>query len=244
MYEADAGLEAVVDSFARSHASRRVYPRGTELLQPQRLAGTVMLLRQGLVKHVHVGPGGREHIIGLTRPVSLLGAADLVACHPLNVATVAASPCEVDEIDAEQFVTLLREDSQLLWTIFTHIARVLCDAITDAIQVRALQPRDRLKWALGLFVASGNGGQTRNVRLSIPIMHREVAQFIGVTPPHLSRLLHEFERDGLIRRSRGWIIVRDLNSLASSPDRDKHLLCRHPARPSGPRAAPSPPRID
>jgi len=43
-----------------------------------------------------------------------------------------------------------------------------------------------------------------------------IAQLLAITPIYLSRLLEQLEDDGLIRRSKGWLIIRNPDKLAPS----------------------------
>jgi DNA-binding IclR family transcriptional regulator len=46
------------------------------------------------------------------------------------------------------------------------------------------------------------------VKIPATLKFWEIAQVIGVTPPYLTRLLNELEREDIIRRDKGWVIFR------------------------------------
>jgi CRP-like cAMP-binding protein len=52
-------------------------------------------------------------------------------------------------------------------------------------------------------------------RVRLPLKQKEVAELIAVTPEHLSRLLHELSRDGLLQLRRGSIVIPDPQALAA-----------------------------
>src|SRR3990170_2990163 len=49
--------------------------------------------------------------------------------------------------------------------------------------------------------------------LRLPLMHKELAQLIAVTPEHLCRLLREMEQQGIIKRNKGLVVVKDPSFL-------------------------------
>ena len=48
-----------------------------------------------------------------------------------------------------------------------------------------------------------------------PLKKKEMAEVIGVTPEHLSRLLHALKIEGHIQFRDGWIVVSDPEALAT-----------------------------
>ena len=55
------------------------------------------------------------------------------------------------------------------------------------------------------WIWSGLSFRPGNIRC--PLRQWEVAQLVGVTPSYVSQLLGELEREGVVRRERGWIWV-------------------------------------
>jgi len=57
------------------------------------------------------------------------------------------------------------------------------------------------------------------VKVTLPLTRGELAQWIAVTPEQVSRLLRQFREDGVIRMSKGWIVVpADWNPSACPTD--------------------------
>jgi len=57
--------------------------------------------------------------------------------------------------------------------------------------------------------AIGPTEQHKPMKLRIPLKLKELAQLIAIAPEYLSRLLRELERQGVIRRDKGWLIMTD-----------------------------------
>jgi CRP-like cAMP-binding protein len=54
-----------------------------------------------------------------------------------------------------------------------------------------------------------------NNRVHLPLKRKEIAELIAITPEHLSRVLHEFSKEGYIDFRDGWIVVADPEALAT-----------------------------
>jgi CRP-like cAMP-binding protein len=51
------------------------------------------------------------------------------------------------------------------------------------------------------------------VRLKLPLKHKELAQLLGITPEHLSRVLRGMQQEGVVVREKGWIRIADARLL-------------------------------
>ena len=207
--------DAAVDLFGLMPTARRSYPKGVELLQDDSTPPVVAMVRRGLVKVVRLSANGREYILALHPAPVLIGAAEAVIGQALVAAVVTATTCEVDEVPTDRFLAFIRARPDVLWSLQRQLAWEACAMRARAVEVCTLSPRERLQNTLAQFVPPDNH-RLRDVQLMLPITHRELAQMVGVTAEHLSRLLHQLESDSLITRHRGWIIVRDLRQFAAT----------------------------
>ena len=56
------------------------------------------------------------------------------------------------------------------------------------------------------------------VKIYSSLKHKELAQMIAVTPEHLSRLLKRLERDRIIAREQGLIVLNNNRSLTKEQE--------------------------
>jgi CRP-like cAMP-binding protein len=47
----------------------------------------------------------------------------------------------------------------------------------------------------------------------LPLKQRELAELIGVTPEHLSRILNTLSKDGVLYVNKGWIVIPNPQAL-------------------------------
>jgi CRP-like cAMP-binding protein len=112
---------------------------------------------------------------------------------------------------AKNFATLLQANPELSFEIHRAHARELCGQVGRIGEMCRLSALQRLEGALHSFARSlGVQREGHAVELTLPIHRWELAEFIGVTPEHLSRVLKVMEKKGLIARERSRIVIHDV----------------------------------
>jgi CRP-like cAMP-binding protein len=195
------------------------YPVDVELFRQGETLAEVFFIASGTVKLVRIDGKGRESLIGLEASPAWIGSAAVIAGRPTPASAFTCSQALIRRYSAEAFRSLLHEDKQLSMRVHEAHARELCRQSTRIAQLCSSDSRSRLRSALARFAAAAapsSGGD--GVKVQLPFRLYELAGFIGVRPEHLSRLLHDLECDGLIRRAKGWIIVGDVERLADDAD--------------------------
>lgn len=190
------------------------YPSATELFRQGSWACEVYLIDAGLVKLTRSEQDGCEIIVSLRFPGWVLGAASVIAHKPHPVSAITAASCYLRRIPGEVFTELLKKNSQLSWhlhqmhshEVFQHVARVT--------QIKCLPARQRFEQFLRqLISALGLSKSQKEIQIQLPLKHWEIAELIAVTPEHLSRMLKHMQREGVIQRKKGWIILSDPSAL-------------------------------
>jgi CRP-like cAMP-binding protein len=192
----------------------QTYPQAAELFQQGGVARDVYLLENGLVKLIRLNRAGDELIVGLRFPGSLLGIAPVILCKPYPVTATTLTGCRLRRISAEPFLDLAKGNPEFSW----HVQEVHChevyDQITQLVGLACLSAKHRLEQFLGQLIAVQCMHNLQGeIRMDLPLKHREIAQLIAVTPQHLSLLLRQMEDEGTIRREKGWVIVRNYKQL-------------------------------
>lgn len=166
----------------------------------------VILLHEGIVKLVRVEPDGHELIVGLSGAGQFLGSTAAMLDHPLQASAITLSDCRIQRMPARAFLDQLSEPA-FSWQMHRLHSREIHDNIRRMAQLGCLRSRQRLERVLREFAKTN--GTRRDVHLQLPMRHYEMARWIGVTPEHLSRLLHQMQDEGLIRVDAGTITVPD-----------------------------------
>ena len=197
--------------------SSHVYPARVELFRQGSPADEVYCLDRGLVKLVRLELDGDELIVDIGFPGSLLGSASATLQRPHPVTATALTECCVRCISADIFRQLLRANAQLSWDLHKIHSEELLDQIVRIAQLGCQSARCRLERLLWRFLSVLQPDEwNREARLQLPLRHWEIAQLIAATPPYLCSLLKELEKDGIVRRRKGWLIFPDPLKLKAS----------------------------
>ena len=194
----------------------QLYPVGTVLVRQGCEPGDIFFIEDGLAKLVRIDGNGREQILGLRGPGWILGAAFVLVgrAHPASV--VAVTACALRRLSREAFLELMAEQPALSWHVHLMHSREVLSQFHHMADLGVKTARQRLERVLRRLVKVTNqNGDGKDVRLLSPLKRWELASLIAVTPEHLSRLLKQLRDDGVIRVHKGWIVIPDVQRLAS-----------------------------
>jgi len=194
----------------------RNYGSRSELLQQGTPADDVYLIHDGLVKLVWGDATGKQTILGLRSSGCLIGVAAVVTAEPCAMGAVTLVPSVLERITAEKFLHRLQTDSDFAWKIHQIQSREVHEQLNWLAEMACSSARSRLGNVFRRLTEIGNvhtDGKKSRVRL--PLKQKEVAELIAVTPEHLSRLLHDLSRAGLLHLRNGWIIIPNSQALAA-----------------------------
>jgi len=122
--------------------------------------------------------------------------------------------CQLVRIEGEKFLDHVRNDPKMMAEAFRSLGSETVDYAIRLSKLACLSARQDLVAMLnGMLLDAGLAPTERNVRLQFSMRRYEIAESMGITPQHLSRLLKQLERDGLIRQEKGWIKISDPDKL-------------------------------
>jgi CRP-like cAMP-binding protein len=203
-FQLDFGKWGVV----RNYASR------SELFQQGTPADDVYFIHEGMVKLVWGESTGKQTILRLRWSGSFIGVPAVVTGQPYLTSTITLVPSVLERIPAEKFLQHLQTDPNFAWKVHQIQSREVHEQLNWLGEMACCSARSRLRnFFSRLTEVCKVDGKKSRVRL--PLKQKEVAELIAVTPEHLSRLLHELSRDGLLQLRRGSIVIPDPQALAA-----------------------------
>lgn len=196
----------------------RVYPPGIEIFQQGTPANNVYFIERGLVKLSCMESGGRSMIISLRRSNWLLGAPAALMESPYAFTATTLSPCYLLTIPATIFLKLVKTNKEFSWHILRILSKIIYDRGTTAIVLGVMPAKERLKKILYEMILEQEQTELeRPIQLHLPLAYNELSQLIAVTPEHLCRLLKEMEKEGIIKRNKGLIVIKKPSILLQVP---------------------------
>jgi CRP-like cAMP-binding protein len=184
------------------------YPAGVELLQQNADIQAVHVIHEGVIKLDHLSGDGRSAIIGLRTAGSILGGAEALHDHASPTSAVTTIRTTVSTIPARKFRALFASDPTFCACVGNALGR---DAHLDtlmAIERASYDARTRLMRFLTDLNGQAPERQPAVTSVRLPLTQAEIAQLLGFTPQHLSYLLAQLERQGLLTRKAGLIMWR------------------------------------
>jgi len=189
------------------------YPSGAGLFHQGDRASEVFFLEAGLVKLVCSGENGRELIADIRFAGSLIGLSAVIRKQPHPITATTASNCRLRRIPEDQFLALLLEDAELNSSVHQILSGEIISQAVRIGEIACLTARQRLENFIWRITQHGDPSQQNRSQLQLPLRQWEVAQFLGITPGYLCRLLDELEAEEIIHRKNGWIVVPRHNNL-------------------------------
>jgi CRP-like cAMP-binding protein len=176
----------------------------------------VVLLTSGCVKITQVGPNGQEVILRLNGPGEMVGALGLSPCsgrlcdeHCSTARTVEPSSAlvwETAQFDAisERFPFLRRNTAHVLEQRLHELEERFREISTEKVSPRLSSQLVRLLKQVGK-------PEEGNVEISLSRL--EMAQLTGTTLFTVSRLLCQWEEQGIVSARREAVLVRNVPAL-------------------------------
>lgn len=177
-------------------------PAGTPLFQENQACQGFPMVIQGEVRVSRSGANGRELELYRVSPgeMCLVSSASLFAHQPLTAHAVATGPTTLAMLSPADFESALADTGFRNYVLGLFAARMA--DLTALIEAVAFQRLDSRLAATLL----GHGQQVRAT-------HQALADELGTVREMVTRLLHRFERDGLVELARECIAIRDSAGL-------------------------------
>jgi CRP/FNR family transcriptional regulator len=191
-------------------------PLGVELLTQGENPSAAFLLASGLVKLSRSNAAGKVSIVGLRGEGWVLGLSAVILDSMSVISATTMAPCRVHAIPATELRAWLRDNLPVAYAALEMISQEDHEQLAERadLGMRSASARlEQLLWALTADTPAVDGRNPASFHL--PLRFGELAQLLSVTPQYLSGLLTALRSRGVIRTSRGALVV-------SRPDLLRH----------------------
>ncbi|MCI0389701.1 MAG: Crp/Fnr family transcriptional regulator [Acidobacteria bacterium] len=161
----------------------------------------VFYIERGLVKLVYQSEDGQELIVGLRSKGSFLGAASAIVREPHLITAITVTNCSLRRITTDAFLHLAKSDEQFCWYLHQIHSHEVHQQMGQQVAFRCLSARERFEKLLQQFLSLMRQNEKQfSIKARLPLKHWEIAQLVGVTPEHLSRILKQIKQEGTIQK--------------------------------------------
>jgi CRP/FNR family transcriptional regulator len=194
--------------------SVRVVPPQHEIFSQGESPLSVCLICSGMVKLTSTESDGNRIIVGLRHEGSILGAVSLFLNMPYYVSAETITKSKLCYVPTDTFNKLMDSNAIFSRWIATILSKMVKSSILSISETSCLSGRQRLEKFLWKLAQAHNGVDHRkSLKIQMILKNWEVAQLLALTPQHLCRLFRQLEKEGVIMKKNGWLILPDPKKL-------------------------------
>jgi CRP/FNR family transcriptional regulator, cyclic AMP receptor protein len=196
----------------------QTFPPGIELLQQGTLVREVYFIKQGLVKLSHTDEQGSEVIHALRRPGWIVGVYAAMDKKPMPLTATTLVKCEVCRLPTAELHRLSETDLTFSHALVRLLSARAYEDVARQVMLSLSSASDRLLQFFSQFLPDGPAPASGEFQLHIPLKDGDIARYLAINPSTLSRVYKRLEEKGIIRRRKGWTIIRQPEWLRSQAD--------------------------
>jgi len=175
-------------------------PKHAKLLEEGQLPEGIFVLLRGSVKLFVSLKGGKTLILRVVQSGEVLGLSAAMSNNPAEYTAETLSPTQFLYVPRKDFLALLELHPEICISVVEVLSHQLREAVNMIHYSSGSQPAaEKLADLLEMWVAENGEVTDRGIELKLPLTQEEIGQMIGVSRETVSRLLAEFEEQGVLQ---------------------------------------------
>jgi CRP-like cAMP-binding protein len=193
----------------------QAYSARMEIFCEDNIAKVVYLIERGIVMLSRLEPDGRRRIVGIRGRYWLLAAPPVFLGIPYQFTGTTVTPCHLRPITAKCFLHLLKTNESFSWEMHRLFSQEILRNLQKVI-VTSMSADDRLRHFLCRLITEMTPEESKiQNHFEVPLKHTELAEIVGVSPEHLSRVVKKMQQKGVLRSTKGMLTIMDASRLMS-----------------------------
>jgi CRP/FNR family transcriptional regulator, cyclic AMP receptor protein len=174
-------------------------PKHARLLEEGKMPEGIFVLLRGSVKLFVALKGGKMLILQVVQSGEVLGLSATMSSKPAEYTAETLSPTQFLYVPRKDFLSLLEEHPEICISVVEVLSHQLREAVNMIHYSSGSQPAmEKLADLLEVWVEENGEITERGIELKLPLTQEEIGQMIGVSRETVSRLLAEFEQQGIL----------------------------------------------
>jgi len=199
--------EISLDQLSSNHLELKL-KKGDSIIKQGTYSTNVIFLRTGLAK-IHLAGPYNEQIVKLVNAPSYLGLPTTFGSKINQYSVTAVSDAEVCFIDLEVFQSILDENKE-----FTReLIQVFCKNELESFHRCANRTQKLIRGNMADAILEFSDIIFMSDTFILPLSQSELANLVDTSRESVSRVLSEFDRDGIIKISGKQIEILNKKSL-------------------------------
>jgi CRP-like cAMP-binding protein len=193
--------------------TRQHYARGAVVFFEGDASDSLQLVLSGSVKVYQTSEAGREKILNILGPREIVGELAMLDGQPRSATVAAMEDTEMLSISRRDFQALAAEHPEFLWKVIEALCERLRRAGDDVMDLSFRGVPYRLLQALIQLCGRYGQATPEGCRISLKLGVDDLAGIVGSNRENVTRLLNQFQDDGLVRLERNAVLIPDPTAL-------------------------------
>jgi len=190
-----------------------VYPERAVLFMEKQDPRGVFIVCEGQVKLTISSSGGKTLILHIAKPGEVLGLSAVINGTPYEVTAETLRPSQVAFIRRDDFLRLMAHNPE----IYQHIVKQMAssyDAACEQLRTVGLSASVSERLAKILLEWSEGAEETKGgTRITMPLTHEEIGEFIGSSRETVTRTFSEFKSRRLVAMKGSTVTIPNRTAL-------------------------------
>jgi CRP/FNR family transcriptional regulator, cyclic AMP receptor protein len=172
----------------------------------------MMAVITGTVRIVATSPQGKEIVLGDLKAGEVFGEIALLDGGERSADAVALTNCELVALERRDMMAALQRNPEACLRLLEVVCKRLRETDERITEIAFFDLPVRLAKVL-LRTAARPAASARPASAKVALSQRELGNMIGGTRESVNRCLRDWQRRGIIRLAKGWIILEDPPAL-------------------------------
>lgn len=194
-------------------ATQRTYSKGQLIFYQGDLAGSLFVMKEGLVKVFVTSEAGDEMLLVTLRPLDTFGELALLDGSERSASAQALEATTVVELNRATFLDVVRSDPNMTEALLHSMGAVLRRLTEQASDLVFLDLHGRVAKLL-MHMADENGNVTDDgIELDLKLTQTDIAAMVGGSRQSINQILRSFEDRGYLELQGKAVLVKEPNRL-------------------------------
>jgi CRP-like cAMP-binding protein len=207
-------LDDVTKRQLAARAQRRRYGVGDVIFRVGSPGDIMMAVMTGTVRIVAPSPQGKEIVLGDLQVGEVFGEIALLDGGERSADAIALTNCELVALERRDMLAVLERHPEACLRLLEVMCKRLRLADERITEIAFFDLPVRLAKVLMRTAVHGTAGAAKPAAPKVALSQRELGNMIGGTRESVNRCLRDWQRRGIIRLAKGWIILEDKAALA------------------------------
>lgn len=204
-----AGLSSTEISAVNKQFREYGFQPGESIYFSGETAVNLYVVASGRVKLLRHSASGQDVLLDILQPGDYFGSLTMLADELYPDTALAQTAVCVLSIRSEAFRALLREHPQVALTVLDITATRLQET-QETVRRLSINPVEQRIAAVLLKLAHKLGEITaEGILIQMPLSRDDLAQMTGTATETASRIVSQFQKEGLVQSGRQWIAITD-----------------------------------